>query len=396
MRKIAAHYLYPLDRPPIPRGYLCLNTDNVIVETGILDDEAESTEFYNGILCPGFVNSHCHIELSHLKGKFFQGSGMAGFIRQINQLRESMIEAERKSCIAKEMQALFDSGVSAIADISNCEESFKIKASAPIYTRTFLEVFGSESEDCQKITEKVRELNKISQYYGIDAAPTPHSCYTMSTPLLSSSIKEALGAGWLSYHNQESWEEEELIKYGTGPLADEYRGRGLSTPPVTGETALFYFLEVLRSVSGKDKIKEQILLVHNTFTNQESIEKASGMIENLYWAICPMSNLFIHRALPPLELLRRKNTTITLGTDSLSSNTTLSMIEEIKTIQRYFPFISLEEILTWACLNGARFLKKENELGSFEPGKKPGVVLIDNIDFRDMRLTEQSKSVRLA
>jgi imidazolonepropionase-like amidohydrolase len=72
------------------------------------------------------------------------------------------------------------------------------------------------------------------------------------------------------------------------------------------------------------------------------------------------------------------------------------MIEEIKTIQRYFPFISLEEILTWTCLNGARFLKKENELGSFEPGKKPGVVLIDNIDFRNMSLTEQSKSVRLA
>jgi cytosine/adenosine deaminase-related metal-dependent hydrolase len=396
MRKIAAHYLYPLDRPPIPRGYLCLNTDNVIVETGILDDEAESTEFYNGILCPGFVNSHCHIELSHLKGKFFQGSGMAGFIRQINQLRESVVETERKSCIAKEMQALFDSGVSAIADISNCEESFKIKATSPIYTRTFLEVFGSESEDCQKIIEKVKELNKISQSYGIDAAPTPHSCYTMSTPLLSSSIKEALSAGWLSFHNQESWEEEELIRYGQGPLADEYRGRGLSTPPVTGETALFYFLEVLRSVSEEDKIKEQILLVHNTFTNLESIEKASGMIENLYWAICPMSNLFIHRALPPLELLRRKNMTITLGTDSLSSNTTLSMIEEIKTIQRYFPFISLEEILTWTCLNGARFLKKENELGSFEPGKKPGVVLIDNIDFRNMSLTEQSKSVRLA
>ena len=379
-------------------GYLCLNTENIVVEIGSLKEETESTEFYDGILCPGFINSHCHIELSHLQGKFRENTGMAGFIRQINQLRESAEQNERLSSIQKEMDQLYKSGVSAMADISNCEESFAIKASSPLYTRTFLEVFGSEPEDSPLIVENVKKLHQKTKQWKIDGGPTPHSCYTMSPRLLNATIEEALKTGWLSYHNQESWEEEELLRFGKGPLADEYSGRGLSTPPVTGKGALQYFLGFIKALREKEErnIDARILLVHNTFTDSESIDRATDLIENLYWAICPLSNLFIHSALPPLELLRRKGAVITLGTDSLSSNTTLSMTEEIKVLQRYFPWISLEELLQWASLNGASFLKKESELGSFAPGKKPGVVFIDNIDYNNMKLTKESRSVRVA
>ncbi|NCB97744.1 MAG: S-adenosylhomocysteine deaminase, partial [Bacteroidia bacterium] len=140
MRKIAAQYLFPIDRNPIRRGYLCLNTNGEILEIGQLKDgeESESTEFYNGIICPGFVNSHCHIELSHLKGAFAEDTGMAGFIRQINALRESVGASERISALEREMDQLYESGVSAMADISNCDESFNKKSKSPMYTRTFL------------------------------------------------------------------------------------------------------------------------------------------------------------------------------------------------------------------------------------------------------------------
>lgn len=378
-------------------GYLCLNTDNVITEIGSLDRESESTEFYDGILCPGFVNSHCHIELSHLKDKFTRNSGMAGFIRQINSLRESSDRSERLRVIGREMDKLYDSGVSAMADISNCDDSFSVKSSSPLYTRTFLEVFGTESEEAESIVKNVKTLQDLSRSYNIDAGITPHSPYTMSTRLLSESAKEALKVGWLSYHNQESWEEDELIRYGKGPLADEYKSRGLSTPPVTGNSPLKYFLSVLDSVRkrGDSKIKENILLVHNTFSDEESVDAAMEMIENLFWAICPLSNLFIHSSLPPVELLRRKGSKITIGTDSLSSNSILSMTEEMKTLQRYFPYIALDQMLKWACYNGAAFLKKEKELGSFEVGKKPGVVLISNVDYSQMKLTNESNSRRI-
>jgi len=386
--------VFPLNSvEPILKGIVILNDSGEVLEVRELREEEESTEFYNGILVPGFVNSHCHIELSHLKGAFQRGSGMAGFIKQINMLRESVSKEERIAALEAQMQQLYLAGVSAMADISNCEESFEVKSRSPIYTRTFLEIFGSEPAHASEIMEGVNALTAVAAGYGIDAAPTPHSCYTMSPQLLELSCAKALEAGWLSYHNQESWEEEELIMSGTGPLAQSYKSRSLSTPPVKGTPALLYFLERLASV-GPVKF-QNILLVHNTFTNEQSVIAAKKAIENLYWAICPLSNLFIHNALPPLSLLMREGVSITLGTDSLSSNHILSMVEEIKCIHKYFPTIDLKDILEWSSFNGAKFLGKDNVLGSFEKGKKPGVVLIDHIDWQKMLLTEQSKSVRL-
>jgi len=220
----------------------------------------------------------------------------------------------------------------------------------------------------------------------------------MSRDLLRDASAAGLEEGFISYHNQESWEEEELVKTGTGPLAEEYRSRGLSTPPVTGGSALQYFISTLRKIEKQreGKISGQILLVHNTFTNKESIDSALAELENPYWAICPMSNLFIHRALPPLELMRNNNLKICLGTDSLSSNTVLSMVDEMLTLQKYFPSVPLEEMIQWATINGAEFLKKESELGTLEVGKKPGIVLIENLDLQNMKLTDKSTSRRLA
>lgn len=372
---------------------MTLDDDGTIIEIGQLTHETPSTEFYNGIIVPGFVNSHCHIELSHLQDKFERNSGMAGFIRQINRLREVADKEARLKSIQYQMEQLYSSGVSAMADISNCNESFEAKSKSKLYTRTFLEVFGTEEKDVPKIEEGVISLTQQAQSFGIDAAPTPHSCYTMSKKLLQHITKIALDYNWLSYHNQESWEEEQLLINGTGPLADEYNNRGLSTPPVTGESALLYFLDIVKSVGISDTAK--VLLVHNTFTNKESIQKAKDIIKELYWAICPLSNLFIHQALPPLQLMRREGLNITIGTDSLSSNHTLSIVEEIKTIQNFFPDIPLIEILEWSCYNGAKFLNKEDVLGSFEVGKRPGVVLIDNIDYSNFKLTDLSRSTRL-
>jgi cytosine/adenosine deaminase-related metal-dependent hydrolase len=157
---------------------------------------------------------------------------------------------------------------------------------------------------------------------------------------------------------------------------------------------LFYFLDVINSIKGE--IEEKILLVHNTFTDEQSVRFAIERLKNLYWAVCPLSNLFIHDALPPLDLLRRLNVNITLGTDSLSSNDTLSMVDEINCIHKFFPNIPLSEILEWSSFNGARFLGIEDKFGSLEKGKRPGIILVDNIDWNTMKLTEKSKSVRLA
>lgn len=372
---------------------MVLEKSGRVLEIREFQQEEDSVEFYNGILVPGFVNSHTHIELSHLLGKFERGSGMAGFIRQINQLRDSATPLQKSEAIRREMEQMYSEGVSAMADISNSSDSFKIKSQSKIYSRSFIEVFGTEENDANSIIDKAKELTLVAKEMGLDAAPTPHSCYTMSPKLLQLASAEALKEGWLSFHNQESWEEDILIREGEGPLADEYRGRALSTPPVTGASPLSYFLKILKSIQNIEA--QKILLVHNTSSTTSDFVEASALIKELYWAISPRSNLFIHNILPPLIKMWQSGLNIVLGTDSLSSNASLSMVEEIKTIQEYFPSIPLETVVEWSTINGARFLGKEDQFGSIEPGKSPGIVLIDNIDWSTMRLTAESCSRRV-
>lgn len=395
MRKIAAHYIFTCEGEPIKNGYVLLDDDMTVIETGRLENECESTEFYNGIIVPGFVNCHCHSELSHLKGHFRQDSGMAGFIQQINELRLNSSKEERIAAASEQFDIMYRQGISAMADISNCNETFGIKSESPLYTRTFLEVFGTEKKDVESIMDEVEKLNAEAASYGIDAAPTPHACYTSSAELLQTVSRRGLESGFLSYHSEESWQEQELVKNGTGPLADEYNGRGLSTPEVCGRNSLVYYIDLLKDGYTVPQ-DSHILLVHNTFTDEESIDKALAELPGTYWAICPKSNIFIHRALPPLELMRRKGLRITVGTDSLSSNTSLDFVEELYTIQEHFPSVPLAEMLVWATANGAEFLRKDDMYGTITPGKKPGIVLVENMDLENMKLRKDSRSRRLA
>ena len=141
--------------------------------------------------------------------------------------------------------------------------------------------------------------------------------------------------------------------------------------------------------------EEHILLIHNTVAHEDSVYAAEQILKNCTWVTCPLSNMFIHRTMADLPMLMSMGVRIAVGTDSLSSNHVLSMVEELKCIHRHYPGIPLQTVLTWACLNGAAALGKDDVLGSFDKGKKPGVVLIDNIDFQNMQLTPESTSRRL-
>lgn len=394
MKRIAAEYLYTLDSyEPLVNGFVEYDDDGTIVSVGECEDVGKEETFYKGALVPGFVNTHCHIELSHLQGKFAKKTGMAGFIDQINALRDISDRTSRMECIRKWMDRLWSQGVSAMGDISNGDESFPAKAASPMYTRTFLEVFGSEPEDCAKVMESVGQLQEKAAGYGLDAAPTPHSCYTMSPELLTAASRAALDSGYLSYHSQESLQEEQMLVSGSGALYENRKRLGMSTPPVTGRPSLFYFLDRIGKIHPAP-FEEHILLVHEVCLTEEAADAVNDKLKNAFVALCPMSNIFIHDTLPPVALMRRKGMKITVGTDSLSSNDTLDIVGEMHCLQKAFPYISLGEILTWACRNGALFLGKEKGLGTIAPGKRPGIVLIEGLDA-DGRLTDGSFSGRI-
>ncbi|MBQ8855580.1 MAG: amidohydrolase family protein [Bacteroidales bacterium] len=392
--RIAASYVYTLDaEEPIVNGYVEYDDDGTVTAVGRCEDISSEKRFLDGAIVPGFVNAHCHVELSHLHGKFRKGTGMAGFIDQINELRDWAGREVKVELVRKWMDKMWSDGVSAMADISNDDSSFEVKASHPMYTRTFLEVFGSEPHMCEGVMNEVTELNAAADAAGIDAAPTPHSCYTMSPQLLSASAAAGLERGYLSYHSQESLEEEELIRYGSGAMYENRKRSGMSTPPVTGESSLKYFMDRLADARPAP-YDAHVLLVHNVCLSQDDIDAARKVMNNVYWAICPLSNQFIHDALPPVRLMRENGLDVMIGTDSLSSNDDLDMVKEMYCLHENFPEVGMNELLSWASLNGARFLSKEDELGSLIPGKKPGLVFIGNLDGEGC-LTAESRSERI-
>ena len=393
MKRIAAKYLYPLvSMEPVRNGFVEMEDDGTVIRTGVCADPAAEPVFYDGALAPGFVNAHCHVELSYLKGQFRKGTGMAGFIDQINEMRDNKSMEEKVRDLTVAMDSLWEQGVVAMADISNCADTFAVKARHPMYTRTFLEVFGTEPEDCGAVMEGVLKLKEVADSFGIDAAPTPHACYTMSPELVTAVSVEGLKSGFLSFHSEETEEEEEMLKYGSGKMWENRVKAGMSVPPVTGKSSLLYFID--RLLAGHPApFDEHILLVHECCMDQEGIDAVKAVMNHPFVAVCPLSNLFIHNALPPIGLMRRNGLKVCVGTDSLSSNDDLDIVDELFCLQRNFPEVPLGELLTWASRNGAEFLARP-EFGTLEPGKRPGLVLIDNLDA-DGRLTAASKSRRL-
>ena len=393
MRRIAAKYVYPLtSAEPLTDGFVELEEDGTVIRTGVSEDPSAEPVFYEGALAPGFVNAHCHVELSYMKGLFRKGTGMAGFIDQINELRDTKSMDEKVRDLRVAMDSLWDQGVVAMADISNCADSFAVKARHPMYTRTFLEVFGTEPEDCEAVMEGVRKLKAVADGFGLDAAPTPHACYTMSPQLLTAVSAEGLRSGFLSFHSEETEEEEEMLRSGSGKMWENRVRAGMSVPPVTGTSSLLYFLDRLREGCAVP-VGGNVLLVHECCMDQEGIDAAKAVLAHPYVALCPLSNLFIHNALPPVDLMRRNGLKLCVGTDSLSSNDDLVLVDELYCLQRNFPEVPMGELFTWASRNGAEFLSRP-ELGTFEPGRRPGVVLVDHLDA-DGRLTADSKSRRL-
>ncbi|MBR1872376.1 MAG: amidohydrolase family protein [Bacteroidales bacterium] len=391
MKRFAAQYVYTLDSPePIRGGFVEVEDDGTVIRTG---KAAEDESLQPGAIVPGFVNTHCHVELSNMWKLLPKGTGMAGFIDGINELRDTKTKEEKTEDIRHWMNLMWDRGVQAMADISNGDLTFPIKAASPMYTRTFLEVFGIEPEDCPSVMESVRALAAEASSFGLDAAPTPHSCYTMSPQLLSASAADGLRSGFLSFHSEESPQEERMMMDGTGELADNRRKYGMTLPPPSGTSSLEYFLTRL-SAAHPAPYKEHILLVHEVCMSEDGVRAVKAVMKHPFIALCPMSNIFIHNQLPPVRMLRDSGIPLTVGTDSLSSNDDLDMVTELFCLQQNFPEIPLGELLGWACLNGALFLGKEAIFGSLTPGKRPGIVHIGGLSTEG-RLTTASSSRRL-
>ena len=369
-------------------GYRLYDNDKVLItdDSGKVEnivgvsEAGDDVQTFSGILSPGLINCHCHLELSHLKNIIPPHTGLIEFLCSVVTKRDFPREVIDQEIIKAEME-MYDNGIVAVGDIGNTADTADVKSKSKINWQNFVEVLGFTDEKAEENINYYRQvaatLEQKLQTSTLKhrTSLVPHAPYSIS-PKTFKLINELTKDQIISIHNQEHPAEDVLYKTGGGEYLKLFKIFGINESPfpVTG-------LSSIRSVLPHFNNGQTIFLIHNTFMPEEDIVfakeygNANGI--KLVWCLCVNANLYIENKTPPIEMLVRHNCPIVLGTDSYSSNWQLSIAKEIKAIRSNFPSLSVETILQWATINGAKALQWDNELGSFEKGKKPGGILLD-------------------
>ena len=381
-RKFKGDYLFLGDRLADSDSVLITTDDGTVQDVLPAAAAGGDVTYMPGLLCPGFVNSHCHLELSHMRGVIPEGTGLVDFLGAVIRRRGQSTEGIKEAIAAAE-QEMLDDGIVAVGDICNTVDTLEQKLAGKLHYHNFIEAIGFVE---QGAAARFEQSKAIYDRFGGRHSLVPHAPYSVSAGLFK------LIAGLpenrlLTMHNQETEAENVFSLSGKGDFLRLYAMLGVDVSFFHGtgkrslESCLSYFHE-----------GQTMILVHNVATAAGDLVGMAGG-PGLYFCLCPNANLYISGQLPDVELLVARGCRIVVGTDSLASNHRLSVLEELKTLQRAFPRLDTAELLGWATLNGARALQMEDMLGSFSPGKRPGVVLLTGLEEQRLAAATTARRV---
>ena len=372
---------------------LITDGSGVIIDLVNIEEAGDGIEEFKGIISPGFVNAHCHLELSHLKGRIPENTGLVEFVQQVMNNRSKGNEQQLEAMEQADSK-MYHSGIVAVGDICNSTDSIAVKKSSKILWHNFIEVSGFVGETANA---RLEAMKLVSDQFKNELpfqpkTLSPHAPYSVSKKLFHL-LNEQTEAQLITIHNQESAAEDELYLAKQGGFLDLYNNFeiDISSFKPTGKSSVQSWLPYFNK-------QQSILAVHNTYTSESDIDfliKYSEKHSSLFsYCICINANNYIEQKNPPIEMLMNSDCNVVIGTDSLASNHQLNILEELKTIQlSNNPIFPLSTLLKWATINGAKALQLDSLVGSFEKGKKPGVVLIENIE--QFQLNQQSSARRI-
>ncbi len=282
-------------------------------ETEFIPEVYEGEEL-SGWVCPGLVNAHCHLELSHLGciSKEIQGKGMAFFIQWIQEKRKRFVDIQKESII-KVLNDFKNEGVFFIGDICNSLITKKIKEDfTDIYFKNFWEVFGLNPHLPDEKWNEIQNNAKL-----MNASISLHAPYSCSSGLI-----EKVNATFpviQSIHIAESREEVDYFEQNESKMKQAFLAMGIP------ETYLKDKLPFPEAILHKNTL--QYLLVHNVYLRDNHIPQ--DILNKCFFCICPTSNLFLHGKTVSEEFIRNHLSKICLGTDSSATNDLLSVLKEM-------------------------------------------------------------------
>jgi cytosine/adenosine deaminase-related metal-dependent hydrolase len=333
-----------------PEKTLVLDGEGQMADIINSDEAGDGIRYVPGLIRPGFVNAHCHLELSHMKDVIPPHTGLVPFLLDVVGKRDFPIETIHQA-IDSALAEMRADGITAVGDISNTDVTAAFKASGGMHFHTFVEVLSFLEE---KTPDRIRHYNEVlASFLGQGAGPanlTPHAPYSVSQ-LAFRMINDATENAIVSIHNQETPAEDELYRSGSGAFLQLFQKFGIegSPFPVTGFGSIRAYLPHFTK-------GQTLLLIHNTFMPLEDLQWAREVARKngtrLVFCFCVNANLYIENRMPDVLQFRDEGCHIVLGTDSYSSNWQLKISAEISAIRDRYPEIPVSEVYRWATFNG--------------------------------------------
>ncbi|MEW5807104.1 MAG: amidohydrolase family protein [Acidobacteriota bacterium] len=380
MITLRARWVVPVTSMIIEDGAIVISKDR-IVDLGPADRifkryRSIRKDLGAAILLPALVNCHTHLELSHLKGRVKTRTGFVEWIGSLIRMREQDDEKEVIKRTKEAIDRMYRSGTSSVGEVSNSLVTMKALSESRLRGIIFKEIFALRDEDALRcFTKALEEMQEFKTLFGKSGrfrfSITAHAPHTVS-PVLFRMVRQfqRMSDSIISVHLAESQDEKKLIESGRGKLKDyliekSFWNYGWKVPGVSPVK----YLDRLGILSGR------MLAIHCVQVSAHDMDILRKRKVSV--VVCPRSNRRLKTGKAPIARILSAGINVALGTDSLASNSDLSIFQEMKFLGKEFPDVKPDEILRMATINGAKALGLGKELGSIEKGKTADLIAID-------------------
>jgi cytosine/adenosine deaminase-related metal-dependent hydrolase len=352
----------PVGRPPIRDGRVAVEDGTVTwvgaaAEAGAPDGDVQ--DLGRGVLLPGLVNAHCHLELSNLRGRLDRSGGFAHWVEDLVATRGRDGPGPVRAATARGIREMESTGTVAVGDVSNDLTHLDLLARSRLTAVVFHELLGWNPARAAALAAAADARPPGQRAGGVEVRLAAHAPHSVSPALFAELVKRG---GPAAIHLAESAEEARFLLRGDGAWMRFLEKRGLGDLPfdAPGVSPVRYLDEL-------GVLRPGLVAAHCVYVDEA--DRARLAARGVHVAVCPRSNLNLGVGIPPVPELLAAGVRLCLGTDSLASVDSLDLIDDAATLHGEFPDVDPAVIVEMATAGGARALGLEG-LGTIAPGMR--------------------------
>jgi cytosine/adenosine deaminase-related metal-dependent hydrolase len=355
---LTSSWLITAAGPPLRNGRVRVE-DGSIVAVGAPDDPALAgpvRDLGPGVLTPGLVNAHCHLELSYLAGRLERSRGFVDWIEGLVAARASEEPATVRAAAAEAIHALRATGTVAVGDVSNRLAHLDLLEASPLRSVVFHELIGWDPA----VAEDVIARSQPRAGGRVEVRLAAHAPHSVSPALFAALVRRG---GPAAVHLAESEEESAFIARGDGAWRDflDRRGVGHVAFDPAGRTPARHLHEL-------GVLRRGLLAAHCVHLDADDLGLLAGAGVSV--VVCPRSNRNLGVGLPPVESMLQAGIRLCLGTDSLASVDSLDLVDDMVALHRERPALDPRVIVEMATVRGAEALGLDRDVGAIVPGRR--------------------------